>query len=112
MKRLLYTSIVLLLLFISFAYQKPILTTSEATKQAVSCLTEPSKAKQLGIFPIKKEQKDLTDVHTRLIQEKEKFQWFTNQRKWEVVLRFNHTQTTVVINAYNGTCQEVYGPLN
>ncbi|MEH6996489.1 hypothetical protein V7075_27925 [Neobacillus drentensis] len=90
---------------------KPILTTGEATDYAVLCLNVPPK--ELVIKAVDINLDDITLVKLSIDTKSGFFNQFTNQRELSVTLKTkNGEEPTVRMDAYNGKCLEVTGPLN
>ena len=103
--------IVFLIICFAYEYQKPILTTVEATDYAVLCLNVPPK--ELGIKAVDINFDDITLKKLSIDTKSGFFNQYTNKRDLSITLKtINGEEPTVKINAYNGKCIEVTGPLN
>lgn len=111
MKKIILGMIALLIIFFVYEYQKPIMTTGEATKQALVCLNNPPK--KLGIKPFNLNLSDIKSGQMSIDAKSGFFNNLTNKRELSVTLKFKGgLEPTFRMNAYNGECIEVTGPLN
>lgn len=111
LKKEVFCILVFLIIWIAYVYQKPILTTDEATGYAVLCLNVPPK--KLGIKAVDINFQDITLEKLSIDTKSGYFNQFTNQRELSVTLKTkNGEEPTVRMDAYNGKCLEVTGPLN
>ncbi|CAH2715928.1 hypothetical protein BACCIP111895_03112 [Neobacillus rhizosphaerae] len=111
LKKFVFETLVLLIIFIAYEYQKPILTTGEATDNALLCLAFPPE--RLGIKAVDIIYYDITLEKLSIDKKSGFFNKFTNQRELSVTLKTkNGEEPTVRINAYNGRCLEVTNPIN
>lgn len=87
------------------------MTTEEATNYAVLCLNVPPK--ELGIKADEINFDDITLKQLSIDTKNGFFNQYTNKRDLSLTLKTkNGEEPTVKINAYNGKCLEVIGPLN
>lgn len=111
LKKAVFGILVFLILCFAYVYQKPILTTVEATDYSVLCLNVPPK--ELGIKAFDINFDDITLEKLSIDKKSGFFNRFTNQREVSVTLKtINGEEPTVRMDAYNGKCLEVTGPLN
>ncbi|WP_409276181.1 hypothetical protein V1499_11365 [Neobacillus sp. SCS-31] len=111
LKKAFYLLLVLLIICFAYAYQKPIMTTLEATNNAVLCLNNPPK--ELGIKADDITFDDITQVMFSIYAKSGFLNRITNQRELSVTLKTsNGKQPTIRMDAYNGKCLGVTGPLN
>jgi len=111
LKKTVFKIIVILTICFAYEYQKPILTTGEATDYAVLCLNVPPK--ELGIKAIDINFDDITQKKLSIDIKSGFFSQYTNKRDLSITLKTkNGEEPTVKINAYNGNCLGVTGPLN
>jgi len=111
LKKLVFKILVFLTICFAYVYQKPILTTEEATDNAVLCLNVPPKALGIKAFDINFD--DITLEKFSINTKSGFFNQFTNQRELSVTLKTkNGEESTIRMDAYNGKCLEVTGPLN
>ncbi|WP_312476169.1 hypothetical protein [Neobacillus sp.] len=110
MKKEVFRILVILINCFAYAYQKPIMTTGKATDYAFLCLNFPPKelgikAVDINFFDVKLEKLSI-DTKSGF------FNQFTNQRELRVTLKTkNGEEPTIRMDAYNGKCLEVTGPL-
>ena len=110
-KKTVFIILIFLIIFFAYEYQKPILTNEEATNYAVLCLNVPPK--DLGIKAVKINFDDITLKQLSIDTKNGFFYQYTNKRDLSLTLKTkNGEEPTVKINAYNGKCLEVTGPLN
>ncbi|MFZ7945981.1 hypothetical protein [Neobacillus sp. 19] len=110
MKKEGFLILVLLIIWIAYVYQKPRLTTDEATGYAILCLNVPPK--KLGIKAVEIYFNDITLGKLSIDTKSGFFNQFTNQRELSVTLKTkNGEEPTVRMDAYNGKCLEVTDPL-
>ncbi len=103
----------LVIMAISFYQsQKPIMSTGEAKLKAEEHLQNPSK--EWGDSIPKVDVKSLSSeaVETSLRIKRGFYYGLTNQRQWEVTIKYQGMEPTVVMDAYTGELIEIYGPLN
>ncbi|WP_078555942.1 hypothetical protein [Bacillus alkalicellulosilyticus] len=95
-----------------YEYQKPIMNSAEAMISAVDCLNNPPE--HLGIFPdyIDIETIHNENVYTYLFQQKGYYNELMNKQRWEVKLKYDGKEPTVLLDAYSGKCISVYGPMS
>ncbi|WML45389.1 hypothetical protein [Neobacillus sp. PS3-40] len=111
LKKAVFGIFILLIIYFSYFYQKPMLTTGEATDYAVQCLNNPPK--ELGIKSFNLNLDDITSGNLFIDTKSGFFNKLTNQRELSVTLKTKiGREQTVRINAYSGKCIEVTGPLN
>jgi hypothetical protein len=111
LKKAVFGILVFLIICFAYVYQKPILTTGEATDYSVLCLNAPPK--ELGIKAVNINFDDITLEKFSIDKKSGFFNQFTNQRELSVTLKTrNGEEPTVRMDAYNGKCLEVTGPLN
>ncbi|MFJ5717460.1 hypothetical protein [Neobacillus sp. NPDC093127] len=111
LKKKVFLILVFLIIYIAYLYQKPILTTEEATGYAVLCLNFPPKESGKKAFDIYVH--DVTLEKLSIDTKSGIFNQFTNQRELSVTLKTkNGEEPTIRMDAYNGKCLEVTGPLN
>lgn len=86
------------------------MTTGKAVKQAIACVNNPPK--RLSVNPINYTLNDLQTYHSFIIEAKSGFfHQLTNQREMTITLVFESKEPTVTMNAYNGECIGISGPL-
>jgi hypothetical protein len=110
-KKVVFGSLVILIICFAYVYQKPMLRSAEAVDYTIMCLNNPPKE-----FGLKANKLNLNDITTGSLSIGTKSGFFnrlTNQRELSVTL---HTKKgkewTVRIDAYSGKCIEVIGALS
>lgn len=99
MKKKVYRILVELIIWFTYEYQKPILTTEEATDDATLCLLIPPK--RLEIKPLEINWDDITPVGFSIEEKRGFFNRIINQREMRVTLKTNDgEEITVRIDAY------------
>ncbi|MCA0969302.1 hypothetical protein LCM20_01705 [Halobacillus litoralis] len=107
---LIICAVVVLTFFFVYLYQKPIMTTSDAVEKTVECLNNPPE--RLGISGRNYTLKDIESVQTYLTAKEGLLGKRINEREWKVTITFEGSEATVDLNAYNGECLKVGGPLS
>ncbi|MBO0603116.1 hypothetical protein I2483_15720 [Sporosarcina sp. E16_3] len=111
LKKTVFKILVFVIICFAFEYQKPILTTGEAEGYAVLCLNVPPK--ELEIKAVNITFDDITLKKLSIDKKSGFFNQYTNKRDLSITLKTkNGEEPTVKINAYNGKCLGVTGPLN
>lgn len=111
LKNAVFRILVLFIICFAYAYQKPIFTTGKATENAALCLQYPPK--RLGIKAVDINWDDIKQEKFSIDKKSGFFNQITNQRELSVTLKTkNGEELTVKMDAYNGRCLEVTGPLN
>jgi hypothetical protein len=110
MKKVIIGIILIFLVLFAYEYQKPFMTTGDATKQAIDCVNNPPR--HLAIKPINYTLEDLQTVHTSIDAKSGYLNHLTNQREVSVTLVFKDAEPTVKMDAYSGKCIGVSGQLN
>ncbi|MEK5389054.1 hypothetical protein NSQ59_01560 [Margalitia sp. FSL K6-0131] len=111
LKKEVFSILLLLIICFAYAYQKPILTAGKATDYAALCLQFPPK--RLGIKAVDINWDDITPKKFSIDKKSGFLNQITNQRELSVTLKAkNGEELNVRMDAYNGRCLEVTGPLN
>ncbi|AZU62516.1 hypothetical protein [Neobacillus mesonae] len=111
LKKAVFKILAFFIICFAYVYQKPILTTGEATDYAVLCLNVPPK--ESGIKAVDINFADITLEKLSIDTKSGFFNQFTNQRELSVTLKTkNGEEPTIRMDAYNGKCLEVTSPLN
>jgi hypothetical protein len=101
LKKAVFKILVFLFICFEYVYQKPILTTGEATDYEVFCLNVPPK--ELGIKAFDINIDDITLEKLSIDTKSGLFNHFSNQSELSLRLKTkNGEESTVRINAYNG----------
>jgi hypothetical protein len=113
LKRFVLGVVIVLMLFFVYEYQKPIITSDTIVRKAIECINHPPESLHIKYSsPPKVTLKGVQSWKTDLDDKGGFFNNLTNKREWRVTLIINETDTTVKMNAYNGKCLGIYGPLN
>lgn len=111
MKKKVYRILVVLIIWFAYEYQKPVLTTEEATEDATICLLVPPK--RLEIKPVEINWEDIAPVGFSIEEKSGFFNRIMNQREMRVTLKKKDgEEITVRIDAYDGRCLEVNSRIN
>jgi uncharacterized membrane protein YkoI len=100
LKKILVGLFALVAMTFLYVYQPPILSTGEAIAIAVKQLQHPPK------------EISAENLEVSLIQQPRFWSKLTNRMQWEITLKYNGTEQTVIIDAYSGKFIGIYGPLN
>ena len=107
-KKEIFSILLILIIGFAFAYQEPILTTEKATGYAALCLYSP-----LERMGIDMNWEDFEPEKVLLDKKSGFFSQLTNQREYRITMKVkNGEELTVRMDAYDGRCLEVTGPLN
>jgi hypothetical protein len=110
MKKVVFRILVILIIGFAYAYQTPMLTTGKATDYAALCLEIPPK--RLGIKAVDLNWHDIKPEKFSIDTKSGFYNQITNQREFSVTLKTKNGEVlTVRMDAYNGRCLEVTGPL-
>ncbi|MFD1927474.1 PepSY domain-containing protein [Sporosarcina siberiensis] len=112
MKKLLFGLVIIIAMFFSYSYQLPIMSTGEAIVSAEKHLQNPPKEWGKSFSDYDWNETPLENVVVSLNQKSDFWSNLTNRMNWEVTLKNNGAEPTVVIDAYTGKLIDIYGPLN
>ncbi|PQD94686.1 hypothetical protein CYL18_13590 [Pradoshia eiseniae] len=101
----------ILIICFAYAYQEPILTTEKAISYAALCLYSPPE--RLGIKAVDINWDDIKAEKFSIEEKSGFYSQLTNRRELNITMKAkNGEELTVRMDAYNGSCLEVTGPLN
>ncbi|WP_431026716.1 PepSY domain-containing protein [Lysinibacillus sp. LZ02] len=109
MKKLLVGLICIMIMLFLYMYQFPIISSEEAIKYAENVLNNPPEEWQTSIVY---KGTSLENITTYLTEKSGFWNELTNQTQWEVTIKYNGGESTVVIDAYNGDFVDLYGSFN
>ena len=95
-----------------YQYQSPIMSTGEAIFSAEKHLQSPPKEWEKSISYVNLKELPIENVSAFLNQKNGFWNKLTNKKQWEVTVKYNGIEPTVVIDAYTGKFIDLYGPLN
>lgn len=96
-----------------FYYQRPVLTSGEALLLAVEYLQKPQEGYSDSLI-LRKDVMDLQheDYRSSLTFKQGFFSELLNRRQWEVTIKYEGMELTIVLDAITGEFITIYGPLN
>lgn len=112
MKKLLFGLVIIIAIFFSYSYQLPIMSTWEALDNAEKHLKNPPKEWEKSFSDYEWSDTPLENVVVSLNQKSGFWSDLTNRMNWEITIKNNGAEPTVVIDAYTGKLIDIYGPLN
>ncbi|PIC67629.1 hypothetical protein CSV71_10400 [Sporosarcina sp. P21c] len=112
MKKLLFGLVIIIAMFFSYSYQLPIMSTWEALDHAEKHLQNPPKEWGKSFSDYDWNDTPLENVAVSLNQKSGFWSNLTNRMNWEVTIKNNGVEPTVVIDAYTGKLIDIFGPLN
>lgn len=112
MKKLLAGLVIIIAMIVPYSYQLPIMSTAEAIDRAEKHLQNPPKEWGNSFADYDWSDTPLENIDVSLTQKKNFWSNLTNKMKWEVTIRNEGTEQTVVMDAYTGKLIEIYGLLN
>ncbi|MBD7984375.1 PepSY domain-containing protein [Sporosarcina sp. Sa2YVA2] len=112
MKKLLLVFLIIIAMFFSYSYQSPIMITWEAIDSAEKHLKNPPKEWGETFSDLDWNDTPLKNVSLSLTPKSDFWSKLTNRMNWEVTIKNNGSEKTVVIDAYTGKLIDIYGPLN
>ena len=95
-----------------YLYQSPIMSTGEAIIHAEKHLQNPPNEWRKSISNVDLKEIPIENVSAFLKQKKGFWNELTNRKQWEVTIKYNGIEPTVIIDAYTGEFIDLYGPLN
>lgn len=110
-KILIGLGVTLVILFLYF-YQSPIISTGEAVNNAEKYLLNPPEEWRNSISFNGLEEIPPENISVHLIQKNGYWNEITNKMLWEVTIKYNGQESTIVMDAYTGEFINLYGPLN
>ena len=112
MKKLLLVLVIIMAMIFSYSYQLPIMTTVEAIVSAEKHLQNPQEEWGKSFANFDWNDTPLENISASLNQKNDFWSNLTNRMTWEVTIKNNGQEPTVVIDAYSGKFIDIYGPLN
>ncbi|WP_301107204.1 PepSY domain-containing protein [Sporosarcina sp.] len=112
MKKLLLVLVMIIVMFFLYSYQLPIMSTGEAIDSAQKHLQNPPKEWGKTFSDYDWNDTTLENVVVSLNQKNGFWNNLTNRMNWEVTIKNNGSEPTVVIDAYTGKLIDINGPLN
>ncbi len=110
MKKILLGLVVVLAMIFLYLYQLPTLMTIEAIYSAERYLQNPPKELSKSISYLDLKEVPEENVSAVLNQRSGFWNQLTNRMQWEVTIKYNDIQPTVVIDANTGKYIDIYGP--
>jgi hypothetical protein len=86
--------------------------TGEAIIKAEKHLQNPPEEWGKSISYIELKDIPPENIRATLNQKKGFFNKLFNRRQWEITIKYNDIEPTLVIDAYNGQLINLYGPIN
>lgn len=106
-------ALVFIMLLITFQYQRPVMTSGEALIQAVAYLQDlPEDYHESMRLHLQVEELQREDYFTSLNLKRGFLSELLNRRQWEVTIKYDGMEPTVVMDAITGKFITIYGPLN
>lgn len=112
MKKIFLGLVVIMAMIFLYLYQSPIMSTDEAIINVQKHLQSPPKERGKSISYVDLKETPIENVSASLKQKNGFWNELTNEKQWEVTVRYNGNEPTVVIDAYTGEFIHLYGPLN
>lgn len=112
MKKLVFSLTILIAMIFLYSYQMPIMSTSEAIASAEKHLQNPPNEWGKTFSSVDWNDTPLENVSATLSQKNNFWNNLTNKMNWEVTIKHNGQEPTVVIDAYTGKLIDIYGPVN
>ncbi|WP_313894266.1 hypothetical protein [Psychrobacillus sp.] len=112
MKKILLGLVITLLMFFLFQYQAPIMGTEEVVANLEKQLQHPPKEWEKSFSHFNVKEVSAENISLNLSPKKGFWNELTNRKQWEVNVKYNGLEATIVIDAYTGEYADLYGPLN
>jgi len=112
LKKILLGLVVIMAMIFLYLYQSPVMSTGEAITSAEKHLQNPPKEWRKSISNVDLKGNPIENVSAFLNQKNGFWNELTNRKQWEVTIKYNGIEPTVVIDAYTGKFIDLYGPLN
>lgn len=112
LKKLLLGLVIIMAMIFLYSYQSPIMSTGEAIASAEKHLQNPPKEWEKSFSSFDWNEIPLENISASLNQKNDFWSNLTNRMTWEVTIKNNGQEPTVVIDAYTGKFIDIYGPLN
>jgi hypothetical protein len=95
-----------------YLYQLPIMTTGEAIFKAEEHLKNPPEEWKKSDTYLELKEIPPDNIRAYLNQKRGFWNELTNRKQWEVTIKFNGKEPTVIMDAYTGKFIDLYGPMN
>ena len=112
MKKIFLGLVAVMTMIFLYLYQAPIMSTGEAILSAEKHLQSPPEEWEKSISYVDLKQIPIENVSAFLNQKTGFWNKLTNKKQWEVTVKYNGIQPTIVIDAYSGEFIDLYGSLN
>lgn len=112
MKKILVGLAVIVAMIILYQYKSPIMSTEEAIISIEKHLQNPPKESRKAISYMDLKEIPIENISTVLNQKNGFLNELTNRKQWEVTVKYNGIEPTVVIDAHTGDLIDMYGPFN
>lgn len=112
MKKVLFGLFIIIAMSFLYLYQSPIMSTGEAIISAEKHLQNPPDEWRNLNLNVDLQGIQIENISAFLKQKKGFWNELTNRKQWEVTIKYNGIEPTVVIDAYTGEFIDLYGPLN
>ena len=111
MKKILIGLVVSLVIFCLYFYQPPIISSGEAINNAEKYLLNPPEPWKKSISFNGLEGIPPENISVNLTPKPGYWNRITNKMNWEVTIKYNVQESTIVMDAYTGEFMNLYGPL-
>ncbi|MGB2872872.1 PepSY domain-containing protein [Psychrobacillus psychrotolerans] len=111
MKKILIGLVVTLVMFFLYFYQSPIISTGEAITNAEKYLLNPPQEWKNSVSFSGLEEIPPENISVYLTPKPGYWNQITNKMNWEVTIKHNVQESTIVMDAYTGEFINLYGPL-
>lgn len=112
MKKILLGLVIIIAMLILYQYKSPIMSSEEAIISIEKHLQNPPKASRKSISFIDLKEIPMENIRAVLNQKNGFLNELTNRKQWEVTVKYNGIEPTVVIDAHTGDFINLYGPNN
>ena len=112
MKRIIVGLLIIMAICFLYFYQIPIMSTSEATIKAVGHLQTPPEELKVSIPYVELRDIPPENINVHLEKKNGFFNKLTNRQQWEITIKYQGIEPTVVMDAYSGKYIDIYGPVN
>lgn len=112
MKKILLGLVIIIAMLILYQYKSPIMSSEEAIISIEKHLQNPPKASRQSISIIDLKEIPMENIRAVLNQKNGFLNELTNRKQWEVTVKYNDIEPTVVIDAHTGDFINLYGPHN
>ena len=112
LKKILIGLVVTLVMFFLYFYQSPTISTGEAINNAEKYLLNPPEEWKNSISFNGLDEIPPENISIYLIQKHGYWNEITNKMQWEVTIKYNGQESTIVMDTYTGKFIKLYGPLS